>query len=41
MLVGWSSTDGVYIDGELVEAGDYSGPSGAGQVLPIPGSSSP
>ena len=25
-LVGWSNTDGIYIDGELVEAGDYSGP---------------
>ena len=23
-------TDGVYVDGELVEAGDYSGPAGAG-----------
>jgi cyanophycin synthetase len=33
MHVGWSSTDGIYIDGELVEAGDYSGPSGAGRVL--------
>ncbi len=32
-LVGWSNTDGIYIDGELVEGGDYSGPSGAGQVL--------
>ncbi len=32
-LVGWSNTDGVYVDGELVEAGDYSGPSGAGRVL--------
>jgi cyanophycin synthetase len=31
--VGWSSTDGIYIDGELVEPGDYSGPSGAGHVL--------
>ncbi len=31
--VGWSSTDGVYINGDLVEPGDYSGPSGAGQVL--------
>ena len=37
MSVGWSSTDGVYINGELVEAGDYSGPSGAGQVLSLPG----
>ncbi len=36
-LVGWSSTDGVYLDGELVEAGDYSGPSGAAQVLRHPG----
>ncbi len=32
-LVGWSNTDGIYIDGELVEGGDYSGPSGAGRVL--------
>ena len=36
-LVGWSSTDGVYIDGRLVEPGDFSGPSGAGQVLRHPG----
>jgi cyanophycin synthetase len=36
-LVGWSSTDGVYIDGQLVEAGDFSGPSGAGRVLRHPG----
>ena len=35
--VGWSSTDGIYLDGELVEAGDYSGPSGAGRVLAQPG----
>ena len=35
--VGWSSTDGVYLNGELVEAGDFSGPSGAGQVLSHPG----
>lgn len=35
-LVGWSNTDGIYIDGELVEAGDYSGPSGAGRVLAHP-----
>ncbi|MGI8577829.1 MAG: Mur ligase family protein [Nocardioidaceae bacterium] len=35
--VGWSSTDGIYADGELVEAGDYSGPSGAGRVLAQPG----
>ena len=35
--VGWSSTDGIYMDGELVEAGDYSGPSGAGRVLSQPG----
>jgi cyanophycin synthetase len=31
--VGWSNTDGIYVDGEMVEAGDYSGPSGAGRVL--------
>jgi cyanophycin synthetase len=35
--VGWSSTDGVYVDGELVKYGDYSGPSGAGTVLAQPG----
>ena len=34
--VGWSSTDGIYVDGELVEAGDYSGPSGAARVLAHP-----
>jgi cyanophycin synthetase len=32
-FVGWSNTDGIYVDGEQVEAGDYSGPSGAGRVL--------
>jgi cyanophycin synthetase len=36
LLTGWSSTDGIYVDGELVEAGDYSGPSGAGRVLAHP-----
>ena len=36
-IVGWSNTDGIYLDGELVEAGDYSGPSGAGRVLDLPG----
>ena len=36
LVVGWSSTDGVFVDGELVEAGDYSGPSGAQQVLDDP-----
>lgn len=34
--VGWSSTDGIYVDGRLVESGDYSGPSGAGRVLGHP-----
>ncbi len=34
--VGWSSTDGIYVDGVLVEAGDYSGPSGAARVLAHP-----
>jgi cyanophycin synthetase len=33
LRTGWSSTDGIYVDGVLVEAGDYSGPSGAGRVL--------
>ena len=36
-VVGWSNTDGIYLDGELIEAGDYSGPSGAGRVLSLPG----
>jgi cyanophycin synthetase len=35
--VGWSNTDGVYLDGELLEAGDWSGPGGAGRVLAQPG----
>jgi cyanophycin synthetase len=35
--VGWSSTDGIYADGVLVESGDYSGPSGASRVLAQPG----
>ena len=26
LVVGWSNTDGIYRDGVLVEAGDYSGP---------------
>ncbi|MBA3310856.1 MAG: Mur ligase [Nocardioidaceae bacterium] len=34
--VGWSSTDGVYVDGELIEEGDYSGPGGAARVLAQP-----
>jgi cyanophycin synthetase len=35
-LVGWSNTDGIYVDGVQVEAGDYSGPSGAGRILANP-----
>ena len=30
---GWSSTDGVLVQGDLVEYGDYSGPAGARTVL--------
>ncbi|MCK0113757.1 tetratricopeptide repeat protein [Ornithinimicrobium sp. F0845] len=30
---GWSSTEGVFIQGDLKVAGDYSGPSGARNVL--------
>src|SRR5664279_4666773 len=33
---GWSSTDGIVIDGEVVETGDWSGPGGAGRVLADP-----
>ncbi|MBS2937821.1 Mur ligase [Nocardioides sp. J2M5] len=36
LVVGWSNTDGVYRDGVLVEAGDYSGPSGAARALGLP-----
>lgn len=36
LVVGWSNTDGIWVDGELVEAGDYSGPSGARRVLADP-----
>src|SRR5215204_774983 len=35
--VGWSNTDGIYRDGELVEEGDWSGPGGAARVLEQPG----
>lgn len=35
-LTGWSNTDGIYIDGQQVDSGDYSGPSGAGRVLAHP-----
>ena len=40
-VVGWSSTDGVYVDGELVEAGDYSGPAGRAGCSTTRGWSSP
>ena len=33
---GWNSSSGIYIDGEEIEAGDYSGPSGARRVLEDP-----
>jgi cyanophycin synthetase len=33
----WSSTDGVVVQGEVVEPGDYSGPAGARGVLDTPG----
>jgi cyanophycin synthetase len=33
----WSSTDGVFRDGNLLESGDYSGPGGARRVLAEPG----
>lgn len=33
----WSSTDGIVVMGETVEAGDYSGPAGARGVLETPG----
>ncbi len=33
LRTGWSSTDGVVVQGEVVEPGDYSGPAGARAVL--------
>lgn len=33
LRTGWSSTDGVQVQGELVERGDYSGPAGARAAL--------
>ncbi|HEV2129103.1 MAG TPA: Mur ligase family protein [Thermomicrobiales bacterium] len=35
--VGWSSSSGVLIDGEMVLSGDYTGPSGAARVFEEPG----
>src|SRR5215213_1893230 len=37
LVTGWSNTDGIYRDGELVEEGDWSGPGGAARVLAQPG----
>jgi cyanophycin synthetase len=36
LSVAYSSTDGVYRDGELIERGDYSGYAGAGMALSQP-----
>ena len=37
LTTGWSSTDGVVVQGVTVEPGDYSGPAGARAVLEAPG----
>lgn len=37
LRVGWCNTDGIYLDGELVEPGDWAGPGGARRVLTLPG----
>jgi cyanophycin synthetase len=37
LSVAYTSTDGVYLDGRLVEEGDYSGPGGAAMALGQPG----
>ena len=37
LVPAWSSTDGVYVDGVCVEAGDWSGPGGARLVLEASG----
>lgn len=34
---GWSSTDGIVVQGEIIEPGDYSGPAGSAGVLSAPG----
>ncbi|MGH2710230.1 MAG: Mur ligase family protein [Actinomycetota bacterium] len=35
--VAYTSTDGVYLDGKMVEEGDYSGPAGAAAAIEQPG----
>ncbi len=37
LRTGWSSTDGVYVQGRLIEDGDYSGPAGGRAVLDADG----
>ena len=37
MKVGMTNSDGIYVRGELVEAGDWTGFGGAGRVLAEPG----
>ncbi len=37
LRTGWSSTDGIVVQGEVIEEGDYSGPAGARSVLTAPG----
>jgi cyanophycin synthetase len=37
LTVAFTSTDGVYVDGRLVEEGDYSGPGGAAMAASRPG----
>ena len=39
--VGMTNSDGIYVRGELVEAGDWTGFGGAGRILAEPGSTSP
>lgn len=33
---GWNSSSGIYVEGEMIEDGDYSGPSGARRILGDP-----
>ena len=35
-ITGWSSTDGIYLDGVMLEEGDWSGYGGAGRILSNP-----
>jgi cyanophycin synthetase len=37
LRTGWTTTDGILVDGRVIEEGDWSGPGGARRVLAEPG----